>query len=215
MWSNQETIGDQNVRATAKIHESLISGSIWWLKLRIKNIAACLSVRWVLFSFFNLASSYNLTVHPRKIVNQKELLGKSQSKVRQKTEIHANTEPVLRILISQSKVRQNYYKFYCKFWACTTNSYLDFIVRQNNYKFHSKFWACAKNSYLCSKVRNKYYKFYRKCKIFLMAIYMIFKYGKQFHFAPSSNYIFAKIYIFVIFFFKIFNHRNFSGACGT
>ena len=70
VWSNQETIGDQNVRATAKIHESLISGSIWWLKLRIKNIAACLSVRWV---FFNLASSYNLTAQPRNVVKQEGL----------------------------------------------------------------------------------------------------------------------------------------------
>ena len=34
------------------------------------------------------------------------------------------------------------------------------------------------------------YKFYGKCKVFLMAVYMIFKYGKRFRFAPSFNYYF-------------------------
>ena len=32
------------------------------------------------------------------------------------------------------------------------------------------------------------YKFYGKYKIFLMAVYMIFKYSKRFRFAPSFNY---------------------------
>ena len=34
-----------------------------------------------------------------------------------------------------------------------------------------------------------YYNFYGKCKIFLMAVYMIFKYGKRFRYAPSFNNI--------------------------
>jgi hypothetical protein len=35
------------------------------------------------------------------------------------------------------------------------------------------------------------YKFYGKCKIFLMAVDMIFKYGKRFRYAPSFNNLFV------------------------
>jgi hypothetical protein len=37
-------------------------------------------------------------------------------------------------------------------------------------------------------LRLKMYKIYGKCKNFLMAVYMIFKYSKRFRFTPSFNY---------------------------
>ena len=67
-------------------------------------------------------------------------------------------------------------------------------IRKNNFsqkmELSQNLWqiACVaskKNSFL---KKWSCHKIYGKCKIFLMAVFMIFKYSKRFRFAPSFNY---------------------------
>ena len=48
-------------------------------------------------------------------------------------------------------------------------------------------FACVASEKKTSSQKWSCHKIYGKCKIFLMAVYLIFKYGKRFRCAPSFN----------------------------
>ena len=57
------------------------------------------------------------------------------------------------------------------------------------YKPVSRFLYNLTSITCCSQLQcQKIYQIYGKCNIFLMAVYMIFKYSKRFRYAPSFNY---------------------------